>query len=376
MTVVDRDDSKPEPAERRRLGRALRHRNFRLFIGGQSISLIGTWMQQLGMSWLAYDLTRSAWLLALVNFAGQIPTLFLTPAAGVFADRWNRHRGLMVTQTAAMIQATTLVLLVWLGHLEVWHIVALSLVAGAINAFDMPLRQSFLVEMVPDRADLANAVAINSSIVNGARLVGPFIAGLLIAAGGAISCFLFNAISYVAVLFALGAMRDLQPRRHSTPSPVLRGLIEGLQYAGGFAPIRALLLMPALVSLVGTSLNMLMPVFADEILGGGPRLLGFLTGAAGIGALGAALVLLTRRSVVGLGGWIAPATTAFGASLIGLAFSRMVPLSLLLLVVAGFSMMFQMATSNTLLQTIVDEAAAGAAGCAGPRSRTRARPSL
>ena len=335
--------------------RALSHRNYRLFLLGQGVSLIGTWMQQLGVSWLTYQLTGSAWLLALVNFAAQIPTFFLAPLAGVLADRTNRHRIILTTQTLAMIQAAVLAVLTWHGSIEIWQLVALSLAAGVINAFDMPARQSFLVEMVPKREDLANAVALNSSMVNGARLIGPFVAGLLIAAGGPLLCFTFNAASYVAVIAALLLMRNLATRRPVEPSPVLRGLVEGLRYAFGFAPIRTLLIVASLVSMTGTSLAVLMPIYADKILDGGPRLLGFLTGASGLGALAAAVTLLGRRSVLGLGHWIVFAGVLFGAGLIGFAVSRLPWLSLLILVPTGFAMMFQMAACNTLLQTIVDE---------------------
>jgi MFS family permease len=335
--------------------RALSHRNYRLFLVGQGISLVGTWMQQLGVSWLVYDLTRSAWLLALVNVAAQAPTLFVAPLAGVLADRKNRHRIILTTQTLAMIQAAVLAMLTWHGSIEIWHMVVLSLAGGLINAFDMPARQSFLIEMVPKREDLANAVALNSSMVNGARLVGPFAAGLLIAAGGPLLCFTFNAASYVAVIVALLLMRDLVKRRPAPPAPVLRGLAEGLRYAFGFEPIRTLLLLASLVSMLGTSLSVLMPIYAEKILDGGPRLLGFLTGASGLGALAAAVTLLGRRSVVGLGRWILAAGVMFGLGLIGFAVSRVPWLSMVLLIPTGFAMMFQMASSNTLLQTIVDE---------------------
>jgi len=335
--------------------RALSHRNYRLFLVGQGISLIGTWMQQLGVSWLTYELTRSAWLLALVNFAVQVPTFFLAPFAGVLADRANRRRIILTTQCLAMIQALALAMLTWHGSIEIWHLVALSLAAGLINAFDMPARQSFLIEMVPKREDLANAVALNSSMVNGARLVGPFVAGLLIAAGGPLLCFAFNAASYVAVIGALLLMRDLAKRRPAPPAPMLRGLAEGLRYAFGFEPIRTLLLLASLVSMTGTSLSVLMPIYAEQILEGGPRLLGFLAGASGLGALAAAVTLLGRRSVLGLGRWIIAVGTIFGLGLISFAVSSLPWLSMLILIPTGFAMMFQMAASNTLLQTIVDE---------------------
>ena len=335
--------------------RALAHRNYRLFLSGQAVSLIGTWMQQLGLSWLTYDLTRSAWLLALVNFSAQVPALFLAPVAGVIADRANRYRIIVITQAVAMLQAAALAVLTWYGDIQVWQIIALSLILGLVTAFDMPTRQAFLVEMVPRRDDLANAVALNSSMVNAARLVGPFLAGLLIAAGGPLYCFALNAVSYVAVLGALLLMRDLPERPATEHGPVLRGLLDGFRYAFRFAPIRALLLLSALVSMMGATLSLLMPVYADTILAGGPRLLGFLTGASGLGALCAAVTLLSQRSVIGLGSLLTYSGLVFGAGLIAFALSRNAWLSLLILVPTGFAMMFHLAASNTLLQTIVDE---------------------
>jgi MFS family permease len=358
-TVTVDDPTSPsvavEPSFWRRFAPALTHRNYRLFLAGQGVSLIGTWMQQLGVSWLTYQLTGSAWLLGLVNFSGQLPALFLTVPAGVFADRWNRYRALFVMQTLAMIQSLALVWVVWRGNVQIWEMIVLSVINGVLNALEMPSRQSFLTEMVPDRHDLANAVALNSSMVNSARLVGPFLAGVLIAVGGVIACFIGNAISFIAVLVALAFMRDLPPSRPHHTGPLLKGLVEGVRYAWGFTPIRRLLMAATLASFTGASLALLLPIYADKILGGGPGLLGSLTGASGIGALCAALYLLARRSVLGLGRWLVGTASAFGVALLGFAWSGNVPLSLGLLVVTGFSMMFQMATCNTLLQTIVEE---------------------
>jgi len=337
------------------MGRALAHRNYRLYVMGQSISLIGTWMQQVGLTWLVYRLTGSPFLLGFVAFASQIPTFFVSPIAGVLGDRWNRHRTLKVTQTVAMIQSSALVLLMWTGQIEVWLILVLSVVLGLVNAFDMPTRQAFLVEMVPRREDLPNAIALNSSMVNAARLVGPTIAGMLIAVGGEIACFSFNAVSYLAVLIALTQMRDLPERPRPVTGRVWRGVAEGFSYAFGFEPIRALLLSPGMVSLMGMPLSVLLPIFATDILKGGPSLLGFLIGASGIGALTAALYLASRGTVLGLGRQMALATGVFGAGMIAFASSRSIPLSLGILVVTGFCMMLQMAAANTLLQTIVDE---------------------
>ncbi|MCA9183561.1 MAG: MFS transporter, partial [Planctomycetales bacterium] len=266
------------------MARALRHRNYRLFMLGQGISLTGTWMQQTALAWLVYQMTGSSLLLGTVAFAAQIPTFFLAPIAGVLSDRVSRQRTLIATQSVAMMQAIVLLLLVWSDNLQVWNILALSGVLGLANAFDMPTRQAFLVDMVPTREDLPNAIALNSSLVNASRLIGPFAAGILLTVAGVIPCFLFNAISYLAVIIAYAIMRDLPSR----PRPTGRfraGLSEGIRYAFGFPPIRALLLMMALVSLTGMPMTVLLPAFASDVLHGGPQLYGFLNGASGVGAL-------------------------------------------------------------------------------------------
>jgi MFS family permease len=335
--------------------RALRHRNFRLFFGGQSISLIGTWMQRVALGWLVYRLTNSPFLLGLVGFAGQIPAFLLAPLAGVLADRWNRQRILILTQAISMIQALTLSLLVLTGTVAIWHIILLSVFLGIINAFDMPTRQSFLVEMVEEKEDLANAIALNSSMVNSARLLGPSIAGILVAAVGEGICFLINGISYLTVIGALVAMKivpkNLKPQR----SRVWYGLKEGFTYASAFAPIRAVLLLLALMSLMGMPYVVLMPVFAKDILHGGPHALGFLMGASGLGALIGAFYLASRKTVLGLGRLIAVAASIFGLGIIAFSFSRLLWLSLPLMLVTGVGQMVQMASSNTILQTIVDD---------------------
>jgi MFS family permease len=335
--------------------RALRHRNFRLFFGGQSISLIGTWMQRVALGWLVYRLTNSPFLLGLVGFAGQIPAFLLAPLAGVLADRWNRQRILILTQAISMIQALTLSLLVLTGTVAIWHIILLSVFLGIINAFDMPTRQSFLVEMVEEKEDLANAIALNSSMVNSARLLGPSIAGILVAAVGEGICFLINGISYLTVIGALVAMKivpkNLKPQR----SRVWYGLKEGFTYASAFAPIRAVLLLLALMSLMGMPYVVLMPVFAKDILHGGPHALGFLMGASGLGALIGAFYLASRKTVLGLGRLIAVAASIFGLGIIAFSFSRLLWLSLPLMLMTGVGQMVQMASSNTILQTIVDD---------------------
>jgi MFS family permease len=335
--------------------RAMRYRNYRLFFGGQSISLIGTWMQRIAMSWLVYRLTHSAFLLGAVGFAGQIPTFLLAPFAGVLADRWNRHRTLVVTQTLAMLQAFVLAILVMTETVEVWHIVALAIILGTVNALDMPVRQSFIVQMIEGKEDLGNAIALNSSMVNAARLLGPSVAGMLIAAFGEGICFLVNALSYLAVIVALLAMKIAPVRTQPYNGHVLEKLKEGFSYAFGFAPIRYIILLLALVSLMGMPYQVLMPVFAKDVLGGGAHTLGFLMGASGLGALVGTIFLAAKKGVRGFGVLIAIAAAIFGTGLVAFSLSHVGWLSMLLVLVAGFGMMVQMASSNTVLQTVVDD---------------------
>ena len=336
--------------------RALRSRNYRLFVAGQSVSLVGTWMQQVAMSWLVYRLTGSAFLLGVVGFTSQIPTFLLSPVAGVLADRWNRRRLLIITQTLAMLQAALLAAVVLSGIVQVWHIVALSLLLGIVNAFDIPIRQSFIVEMVAHREDLGNAIALNSSMVNGARLIGPAIAGLLVASVGEGVCFILNSVSYLAVLVALVAMRlDPVPQLLKQNRNVLHELWEGFTYAFGFGPIRSILLLVALVSLTGMPYAVLIPVFAKEVLHGGAHTFGFLMTAAGCGALVGTVYLASRKSVVGLGRLIVLATVMFAAGIVAFANSSNLSISLMSLSVAGFGAMTLIASCNTILQTILDE---------------------
>jgi MFS family permease len=336
--------------------RALSHRNYKLFFSGQSLSLIGTWMTRIATSWLVYRLTGSALLLGVVGFAGQIPSFLLAPFAGVLVDRWNRHRLLVATQALAMLQSLALAVLALTGVIRIWHVIALSIFQGVINAFDMPARQAFVVEMVAKREDLPNAIALNSSMVNAARLLGPSIGGVVIAAVGEGWCFMLDGISYVAVIISLLAMK-IEPRMTTSVkrTGMLGGILEGWRYASGFAPIRNVLLLLALVSLVGMPYTVLMPVFANEILHGGPSTLGLLMAASGVGALMGAFFLAGRKSVLGLGKYIPLMAAAFGAGLIAFSFSRLLWLSLLLMIVTGLGFMVQMAASNTVLQTIVDE---------------------
>jgi MFS family permease len=342
-----------------RAWRSLRHRNFRLYFGGQSISLIGTWMTRLATSWLVYRLTGSAFLLGVVGFAGQIPTFIFAPFAGVWIDRLDRRQVLLVTQILAMIQSLALAGLTLAQHINIHEIIWLSAFQGLINAFDMPARQAFLVQMVEDKQDLGNAIALNSSMVNLARLVGPSLAGAVIAVSGEGFCFLIDGVSYVAVIGSLIAMRLTPEMVKPTTDSMLAQLKEGWTYVSGFAPVRTILLLFAIVSLMGWPFTVLMPIFAGNILHGGPHTLGFLMGAVGIGALVSAISLALRKSVLGLGRMIPIATSSLGIGLILFGMSKMLWLSLLLMLVCGFGMMQQMAASNTIIQTIVEDSKRG-----------------
>jgi MFS family permease len=345
----------PSPATRGIFGRALRHRNYRLFFSGQSISLIGTWLTRVATSWLVYRLTGSSLLLGTVGFAGQIPTFLVAPFAGVWIDRWNRHRVLLITQVLAMLQSAGLAALTLSGRITVPAVLALSVFQGLINAFDVPARQSFVSQMIEERADLPNAIALNSSMVNGARLLGPSIAGALIAAFGEGYCFLIDALSYVAVIASLLAMRLPPFVRGKEPHRMLGQLVEGFRYAAGFPPIRSVLLLLALVSLMGVPYMVLMPAVATRVLGGGAHTLGFLMTASGVGALGGTLYLAGRKSVLGLGRVVAFSAALFGLCLVAFSLSHEFWLSFVLLIPTGLGMMVQMAASNTILQTLVDD---------------------
>ncbi len=335
--------------------RSLKYRNYRLFFTGQSLSLVGTWMQRTAVSWLAYRLSDSPLILGIVAFAGQIPSFILAPAGGVAADRYNKHRILIATQMLAMIQALVLSVLVLTGHITIWHLVLLSIVLGLINAFDMPTRQAFVVEMIDRSEDLSNAIALNSSMVNAARLLGPSVAGVLIAAVGEGACFLINAISYLTVIVSLLMMR-LAPRNIKTKDAhPWHQMKDAFAYAFGFAPIRYIILLLALVSMAGMPYVVLMPIFARDILNGGPRTLGFLIGCSGIGAMTAALYMASRKTVLGLGRLVVVATIIFGTALIIFSFSNMLWLSMMVMLWAGFGMMINLASCNTILQTMVDD---------------------
>ena len=335
--------------------RALRHRNFRLFFGGQTISLIGTWMTRIATAWLVYRLTHSALLLGTVSFAGQIPTFLVAPFAGVWIDRWDRRQVLVWTQTLAMVQSFALAGLTFSGHITIHWILFLSVMQGIINAFDMPGRQSFMVQMVEDRADLSNAIAINSSMVNVARLIGPSLAGMLIAVTSEAWCFLIDGISYIAVIASLLMMHVHVPAIVRKATSTFHEMKEGWSYVSGFLPIRTILMLFAVVSLMGMPFVVLMPVFAATVLHGGPHTLGFLMGAMGVGALASALSLAVRRNVRGLIRMIPVAAGVFGLGLIGFGLSSTFWLSMAMVLVAGAGMMQGMAASNTIIQTLVDE---------------------
>ncbi|MDT4896070.1 MAG: hypothetical protein QOH25_1147 [Acidobacteriota bacterium] len=334
--------------------RALKHRNYQLFFGGQLISLTGTWMQSVAQSWLVYRLTGSAVLLGLVGFSGQIPVFLLAPIGGTVADRFHRHRILVTTQTVAMLLASTLAALTLTQHVQVWHVFMFAAMLGLVNAFDIPARQAFVVDMV-GREDLINAIALNSSMFNGARIVGPAIAGILVATIGEGWCFFANAVSYIAVITGLLLMKINRQRRVPLPGSALASIIEGFKFVGSTGPVRALLLLLGLVSLMGMPYAVLMPIFADQILHGGPRGLGLLMGASGVGALVAALTLAARKGIYGLGRWVAFSSAGFGVSIILFSQSRSFWLSAALLLPVGFSMMIQMASSNTLVQAMVPD---------------------
>lgn len=348
------------PAKLAAISRALKHRNYRLFFAGQLVSLVGTWMQNIAQSWLIYRLTGSAELLGLVGFAGQVPVFALATLGGVIADRFDRHRILMMTQSLSMVLAFALAALTLSHQVQVWHVFALAALLGVTNAVDIPTRQAFVVEMV-GRDDLPNAIALNSSIFNGARLLGPAVAGLLVAAVGEGWCFLLNAISFLAVLLGLAAM-DRSRLSGSHPAPdggVITQLLAGIRFVAGHGPIRSLLLLLSVSSLMGMSFTVLMPIFADQILGGGPAGLGTLMSATGLGALAAALILAGRAGIDGLGRWVGCGICGLGLTLILFGLSPWFWGSAAILVITGFAFMAQMAASNTLVQTMVPDSYRG-----------------
>jgi MFS family permease len=358
-----RTHAKPELEDTSRIPqmlRALRHRNFQLFFSGQLISLIGTWMDNIAEAWLVYRLTGSSLLLGTVAFAGQIPVFLLAPIGGMVADRWNRQRVVIATQASSMVLAGILAVLTLTRRVTVWEVVVLAALMGAVNAFDIPARQAFLVDMV-GREDLMNGIALNSSMFNGARVIGPSIAGILVASIGEGWCFAANSISYIAVIIGLLLMHvNRAPVETMRVSP-FEHIVEGFRFVWNTGPIRALLLLLGLVSLVAMPYSVLMPIFAAKILHGNARTLGVLMGATGVGALGGALTLASRTGVKGLGRWVAIACASFGTFLILFSLSRWYLLSVALLVPVGFAMMVQMASSNTLIQAMVPDRLRGRA---------------
>ncbi|HXM61082.1 MAG TPA: MFS transporter [Terriglobales bacterium] len=334
--------------------RALRHRNFQLFFSGQLISLIGTWMQSMAQAWLVYRITGSSLLLGSVGFASQFPVFLVAPLGGIVADRHNRQRVVIATQIASMILALILALLTLTGRVQIWHIFVLAALLGVVNAFDIPGRQAFLVDMV-GKEDLMNAIALNSSMFNGARIIGPAIAGILVAKLGEGWCFFANGVSYIAVIIGLLMMRVQRPARRAPAASPWAHIIEGFRFVQQTAPIRAILFLLGLVSLVAMPYTILMPIFADQILHGGAQGLGILMGATGIGALLGALTLASRSGVHGLGRWVAFSCAGFGVSLILFSLSRNFWLSVVFLLPVGFGMMLQMSASNTLIQAMVPD---------------------
>jgi len=338
-----------------RLGRALRHRNYRLFFAGQGISVIGTWLSRFATAWMAYRLTGSALILGLVGFFGQAPTSLIAPFAGVLVDRWDRHRTILITQVAAMLQSAALAVFALTGTMTVWHLLVLGAVQGVINAFDMPARQSFMGQMIDDRADLPNAIALNSSIVNSARLIGPVVAAVLVDLFGEGICFTIDAASYLAVIASLLMMRvDKRPPRVRT-GRVLAELADGMRYVWNLPLIRAVLLLLAVSSVLGGAYGTLLPIVAATTLHGGPHTLGILMGSAGCGALTGALYLASRSTVLGLATVIKRCALGLGAGLVALELATATWIAMPMLFVVDMAMMMQLAATNTLVQTLVED---------------------
>ncbi len=322
---------------------------------GQGVSMVGTWMQAVASGWLAYRLTNSPLMLGIVGFSSQAPIFLLGPLGGFFADTGNKRRILIVTQAISMAQALVLAALTLSGKIEVWHIITLGVVLGCVNSFDMPVRQSFVVDMVEGKENLGNAIALNSLQFNVARLIGPSIAGIIIAIWGEGVCFLINGLSFIAVIFSLAAMKVALSKGKSENYNIIDGIREGFSYVSRSIPIRQILILLSIVSVTGASYVVLMPVFARDILGGGPETLGFLLSSAGIGALGATLYLASRKTVRGLVRMLAISASIFAVSLAAFSFSKSLPVSLAVLAITGFGVMAHMAASNIILQTIVDD---------------------
>jgi MFS family permease len=334
--------------------RALQYRNFQLFFGGQLISLIGTWMQNVAQAWLVYRLSGSSVLLGAVSFCGQIPVFLLAPIAGIVADRYGRRGIVIATQTASMLLAFVLAALTLTRTVQIWHVFMLSAMLGVVNSFDIPARQAFMVEMV-GKADLMNGIALNSSMFNASRVVGPAIAGILVATIGEGWCFFANGVSYIAVVIGLAWMHVPARRMTEQPGSPLARIVEGFRFVIQNPPIHGILILLGIVSITGMPYTVLMPIFADRILHGGARALGWLLGFSGIGALAGALLLASRTNLKGLTRWVALSALGFGAGLVGFSFSRAFWLSAAILVPVGFSMMIEMGSSNTLIQSMVPD---------------------
>jgi MFS family permease len=350
--------SSGETQTKRGLGlilRALKYRNYRLFFFGQSVSLIGTWMQMAAVSWLVYRITGSVFYLGLVSFCDSFPVFLGAPFAGVIADRISRRQIVILTQILSMLQAFILAALMFYNSITLIWIILLSVFKGIINAFDMPSRQAFVYEMVDNDEDLPNAIALNSMVFNLARLIGPPIAGFIIALRGETACFFINGVSFLAVIFSLYAMKLTRSPGAKHDGPILAGIKDGLKYAFGFIPIRAVLIYTALISLVAIPYSVLMPVFAKTILLGSSKDYGFLLGSVGIGAFLGALFLARRKTVQGLETVVVIAAAVFAAGIICFSFSRILWLSIVLAALPGFGVMVQMASINTILQTLVDD---------------------
>lgn len=335
--------------------RSLKYKNYRLFFGAQFISLIGTWMQMMAVSWLVYRMTNSAMTLGIVAFSSQIPAFIITPFAGVLIDRWDRRRILIITQMLSLLQALILAILTLTGTIRVWEIIFLSTFMGTLNAFDMPSRQSFLNEIIERKEDLGNAIALNSTIFNGARLIGPCIAGILIAAMGEGICFLINSLSYTAPIIALSVMKIKTREQNPRGTGIFQELKEGLVYALNFAPIKYVLFLTSITTISGITIAVLMPVFARDILHGGPQTQGFLLTSSGIGALTAAIYLASIKNNLKIGKKIPIAAGLFGIGLILFSQSRIFLYSSFFMILTGFSMIVQMASCNTVLQTLADD---------------------
>lgn len=335
--------------------RSFQYRNYRLFFFGQSISLIGTWMQRIALPWLVYQISGSVLLLGIVSFAGQIPTFIMSPFAGVFTDRWNRYHVLIVTQILAMFQAIALTVLFYSDLIKIWNIIGLSILLGTINAFDVPSRHSFVIDVVGKKEDMGNAIGLNSLMINGARLVGPSIAGILLVTEGEGVCFMINAVSYLFVIASLLVMRLDNRSTKKKDLHMFKELREGVSYALGFTPIKYLIFLLAFISLIAMPFSVLMPVFAKEILLGDSHTFGFLMGGTGIGALLVGIYLASKRTILRLGSIVPFAAGILGIGLVSLSLSRAFYLSLLLMVITGLGMMLLTASSNIVLQTVVDD---------------------